>query len=79
MWFVFDRFLILVHLAYFVEIDNISSCPLGISIVYPIPGTHSLTLFWHGREAGRQRGRVGVVRVLDLKSGDPEFKSRSDH
>ena len=26
---------------------------------------------------GRQRGRV--VRVLDLKSGDPEFKSRSDH
>ena len=26
---------------------------------------------------GRQRG--GVVRVLDLKSGDPEFRSRSDH
>ena len=26
---------------------------------------------------GRQRGRV--VRVPDLKSGDPEFKSRSDH
>ena len=25
----------------------------------------------------RQHGRV--VRVLDLKSGGPEFKSRSDH
>ena len=25
----------------------------------------------------RQCGRV--VRVLDFKSGDPEFKSRSDH
>ena len=30
-----------------------------------------LTLIW------RQRGRV--VRALDLKSGDPVFKSRPDH
>ena len=29
------------------------------------------------RVKGRQRGRV--VRVPDLKSGDPEFKSRCDH
>ena len=28
-------------------------------------------------ELERQRGRV--VRASDLKSGDPEFKSRSDH
>ena len=32
---------------------------------------HSLITYW------RQRGRV--VRVLDLKSGEPEFKFRSDH
>ena len=33
-----------------------------------------LSTFLH---EGRQRGRV--VRVPDLKSGDPQFKFRSDH